>query len=796
MSLAPLILEEASLSAELIPKLASYLSNQGIQFELKKNRFKITILDQKQYESISILIDKIKKESSYFAALLHFEEVDVEDLFVERSIIAFSEVLPYLEDLDKKGICFNFLNPMPDKAYLLDALDHVKVIDEKEKELIHRMEATWGSAWLRAADSISAREWLEFTGLSTIENLLRENKDFQYNQIIEVLDYLINLDLRAEALFRELEQGDYESVTGRLNQHQKLLKAAKKSSYQELLAKARAYNESLAKKSQKHEDWQGIDLVFSFEAFSVFHLKSEFAKDRESAILRHCVGGGAYDDHPGIYSFRNKANQPLGTLEYSKLKQVIQIQGQNNGDIPSELYPAMRAFIRDYLKLNPGQINDIRNTGWRRLELIFTNPNSINGFKKQFFINAEESAINLSLKYENLNTNPNISDALLKKINNLLSINTPMLTIHTFWGQRFIPHLKIPHFDSHQSIEALFKLSERNLTSFNERTAKFIRSINQKLPKIKGAIELEELIEDILEFFEQAPAKLVNVENLAKDPKKHFKFYQELIQILQKLNPSLPLVMDEAYVEALVHESRGISLEAFLSQSSPELALVLSYLKVGSEGEGFGYGHKRSGVSVAVPEIKTKDKKLKAEQERKNQDLAELSKKIGNLVQMMNNRVLKNTTPEHIALDSILSIHKYFTESGIEPLNSFALNLAYDSKERLDPVLKQDIDFITYQIKSRFSLVDEESIKNICSDIEWEISIIEDVFQKFQTIEETQDMEDWEFQASFREAIEDLETFFRALTSKYKYIFSASLLYIQRAKILEKATMELNFLKK
>lgn len=78
------------------------------------------------------------------------------------------------------------------------------------------------------------------------------------------------------------------------------------------------------------------------EGFYLVRLKTPAALDRESAVMQHCVGQGAYDNELAkdgfmILSMRDQHGRPHATLEINAETSIYQIQGKQNA-IPRRDY--------------------------------------------------------------------------------------------------------------------------------------------------------------------------------------------------------------------------------------------------------------------------------------------------------------------------------------------------------------------------------------------------------------------------------------------------------------------------
>lgn len=114
------------------------------------------------------------------------------------------------------------------------------------------------------------------------------------------------------------------------------------------------------------------------EGFTLVHLLTSSALDREGLAMQHCIGNGAYDDRiqkeGNVYvSLRDRFGRPHATLEISD-GVILQLQGKQNRPPKSEYTRLMLPFFRDskldfsrvskrigYVSDNNGNLHDVRN---------------------------------------------------------------------------------------------------------------------------------------------------------------------------------------------------------------------------------------------------------------------------------------------------------------------------------------------------------------------------------------------------------------------------------------------------
>lgn len=349
-------------------KFMSYLSDRNIGFSLVNNSFIVELSNQKEYEEILSLSNEIKKADNFIEALLLFPELNIEDLFYYSTYIPFDDLIPYLNDLESRGLIFSF-NENNANDYAMDAIDFIKIISKEEYLKLITVEETVYYLWTEKANSTLAEQWLLSTGF----NYLNKNISSK-PQLVHVIDYLNHFENKISSLEDDYSNGRVSLAIfkNRKIGLEKKKKSAINSSFEENLIKANQWMVQEAKRLNTQEDWSGLREVFKIKSYTFYQLLSDKAKDRESGILNHCVGQGGYDDVAGIYSLRTNENIPLATIEINANFEVEQVQGSYNQEIiEKDVLEAIRLFLHDYLKIQPKTIEELSNTGWSSLSLTF-----------------------------------------------------------------------------------------------------------------------------------------------------------------------------------------------------------------------------------------------------------------------------------------------------------------------------------------------------------------------------------------------------------------------------------------
>lgn len=91
--------------------------------------------------------------------------------------------------------------------------------------------------------------------------------------------------------------------------------------------------------------------IENFLAFSdgskIVKLVSKKAFEREGFLMSHCLGGYNLRENYGIYSLRDKENNPHATFEVNiKDKDILQIKGKGNGPIHPKYINRVLKFLK------------------------------------------------------------------------------------------------------------------------------------------------------------------------------------------------------------------------------------------------------------------------------------------------------------------------------------------------------------------------------------------------------------------------------------------------------------------
>lgn len=367
--------EIRNLPSYIIKKFSDFLNENEVSYSLMNDSFIVEFRNQFELEKITDLATKIKQAPNYIESLLLFEDLDPEDLFIFSPYLPFIELIPYLNKLEQKGIIFNF-NKDNENDYAIDGLHCVNVISHTDYQKHIQLEEINYYLWSERCASSLAEAWMVKIGFNSLGTSFEQKR-----QVEHIIDFLNHFDYELGLLEDAYSRGEISvnQFKDRKNTIEKEMNAAKNSSLQENLVKANHWISKKNKKLTSREDWSGLLEVYSSGEFKFYQLLSPKSKDRESYLLNHCVGQGGYDDTAGIYSVRTLDNIPLATIEVSSSFKVEQIQGEYNREITDlAILTAIRNFVSSYLHVVPDELEDLTNSGWNRLSLVFVSDSPIN----------------------------------------------------------------------------------------------------------------------------------------------------------------------------------------------------------------------------------------------------------------------------------------------------------------------------------------------------------------------------------------------------------------------------------
>lgn len=679
--------------------------------------------------------------------------------------LPFIDIIPFLEDFSAKGIDFDF-GEAKDSDWIIDATDYVKLISFEEHQRLLNLENRLGLLSDKASETELASEWFYSQGVNYLSKVYLQIELNLPDEMEQVLDYL-------NALWREkviLEDNPNQNPEQELLLSREL-EASRKASYGENLAKAPVYFERFAKKMSQTEDWQGIIEVFKVGDFKFFQLLSEEAKDRESAMMQHCVGAGGYDLSSGIYSLRNPLNVPLATIEIDENGKIIQIQGMNNKVVAPEAFVPLKNFITTYLKLSPEELNLSINIGWTLVKLTYPDFGSL--IYRELYLANEELPISVANKnYEfqirTLNwkeqllqefTLQNTPKVIQEKVIKFLNEESPFKLMPSVMGSRFDRPLKLPNVKRFSKLEELATLIHSNLNLFDEASVNLIRSINFKInmPQYRNERDIVVLLIQLDMYFQKgANSQRWNTLNeeemythLALDPVKTFTFYKKYLSLLKELNPDLSVKFDPAYW-----------LEIF-GTIFPDNLLEASFLKV------LTYLKKLSFNLEAQNELQLTSL-LSLFKENEDFNPAQIA---------LINKHRKNLQHELKNLNSLLfnfiksneDFLDFFSSFDIQAFYSFDAFVLETNKEQSKQLwlLKQQINFVVFKLKG-FKNFTPENIQIIKDSFLKVFSLSQNLLQlipngkknkknkaRTQLIEESQ-----EILNNFKDLIEDLTNSF------------------------------------
>ncbi len=115
-----------------------------------------------------------------------------------------------------------------------------------------------------------------------------------------------------------------------------------------------ALNKKFAKAASQDEDGIDIKTVLDFgDGMKIVEILTPDGLKREGMNMRHCVGGGAYDEDVKnntikIFSLRDDTNKPHATFEVEVADNaLLQCKGKENAPATKKYMPYVERFVRD-----------------------------------------------------------------------------------------------------------------------------------------------------------------------------------------------------------------------------------------------------------------------------------------------------------------------------------------------------------------------------------------------------------------------------------------------------------------
>ncbi|MCW9002403.1 MAG: PcfJ domain-containing protein [Rhodospirillales bacterium] len=139
----------------------------------------------------------------------------------------------------------------------------------------------------------------------------------------------------------------------------RLFRKIGKIRYEDARSKSCKWHESLSQREGRdvRDDPSGIEAVLSFDdGWGWVRLTTTEALVYEGAMMRHCVGDGAYDRmRTEIYSLRDENNEPHCTVEFDVDRcRIQQARGKANCDVPERHMERLEALLGG---LRPKRLN-------------------------------------------------------------------------------------------------------------------------------------------------------------------------------------------------------------------------------------------------------------------------------------------------------------------------------------------------------------------------------------------------------------------------------------------------------
>lgn len=320
-----------------------------------------------------IMNEVVSHTISPIEELLLKKEINTEDLFLvfdfmnqkgtEDTVVYLDWILPYINELEDRGLLFDFSENLEEPIVAIDLDDRIKFISKKEYDLMKIKETVIPE--LQSTVNITEGVlWLS----RNYSNYLTSLEKYNHDEVQHICDYMNSLIARTDRNLTELEK------------EEELLKERQRNalfriSYEDMNEKAHHWVTQMNRKAALEEDGDGIDNVWDDGNFNVVKVISAQSLSREGAIMKHCVGGYGYAEQVAkgttqIYSVRNNENKPLCTMDISKGR-VNQVKGWANDKTPPEIHGVIYKFITNYLGMSLDKVNkyDLAKFGYEEINL-------------------------------------------------------------------------------------------------------------------------------------------------------------------------------------------------------------------------------------------------------------------------------------------------------------------------------------------------------------------------------------------------------------------------------------------
>jgi hypothetical protein len=364
-----------SILKDLKIQLNYQLNDEEVFFELftpsNFNLEQLAILESEFLTPLTGVLTEIVNHTILpLEQLLLKSEVYPEDIFnvfdflnkdsTEETIVYLDWLLPYINQLEEKGLIFDFSQNLEHPVIALDLDDRIKFISKKEYDLIKLKERVVPELKERV-NITEGQLWIE----RNFANYLKDISMYNHAEVEHICDYLNSL------------VSDNNPNLTREQKEEELLKERTRSSlfkmsYEDLNQKSEQWLKTMVRKASFAEDGDGIVKVWESGEYHFVKIQSKNSLSRESNFMNHCVRGYDIDriksGEASIYSLRDDNNEPHCTIEVVK-GSVKQVKGNSNKETKEIYHKAICDFLSNYLQVSFDQVSpyDLDKFGYERV---------------------------------------------------------------------------------------------------------------------------------------------------------------------------------------------------------------------------------------------------------------------------------------------------------------------------------------------------------------------------------------------------------------------------------------------
>lgn len=279
--------------------------------------------------------------------LKNIESLDNEIFFSHYNGETLSDILPYINEWEKKGLLFEF-SLKPKENECLEDADHKIIFISKEKYLAKKVQEEKIALFYKKVKSEICKQWFE-------KNFLQK-PFFQEMKVFHVIDYFNQV----EKELTHWQSQDNDEARRYVSTINKQIKRLNTASFDEIYRWTEFWNKRVSKR-EENEDSNALCVIYQNDQYKVVQLRSEQSKRREGYLMSHCVGEGYSSSF--IFSVRDYQDNSYATIELNNGR-VQQIKGKENEAVDFKCWGFIREFIAHF-KIKLDDCEDLENIGFR-----------------------------------------------------------------------------------------------------------------------------------------------------------------------------------------------------------------------------------------------------------------------------------------------------------------------------------------------------------------------------------------------------------------------------------------------